>query len=175
MGYEIGQFVEWNHDKELEWFMLQYESHNKLNLFVKELNEFYLKSSEFYEDDFSWNGFKWISSDDYEQNIIAFKRKDRNENEIIIVLNFSPVKRENYLIGADEGNYTEIFNTDEIKYGGTGAKNDLIYSSPYEMHGYSSSISLTIPPLSAIFLKKEKSTCILSKIYKSGGKTYDIK
>ena len=175
MGYEIGQFVEWNHEKELEWFMLQYDSHNKLNLYVRELNEFYLKSSEFYEDDFSWNGFKWISSDDYEQNIIAFKRRDKNDNEIIIVLNFSPVKRENYLIGADEGNYTEIFNTDEIKYGGTGAKNDLIFSTPYEMHGYSSSISLTIPPLSAIFLKKEKNTCTISKVYKSGGKTYDIK
>jgi len=162
MGYELGQFTEWNYKQELEWFLLKYELHEKLNLFVRELNEFYLTRTELYEDDFSWNGFKWISNDDYEQNVISFIRRDKNDNELIIVLNFSPVKRENYFIGADEGTYSEIFNTDEYKYGGTGAKNEKIISSPFEMHGYSSSISLTLPPLSAIFIKKDTHTKILA-------------
>lgn len=170
MGYEIGQFTEWDYNKELEWFLLSYDYHKKLNIFIKDLNEFYMKSSELWEVDFSWNGFKWICSDDFEQNIISFKRIDKENNELIVIANFSPVRRDNYLIGADEGIYEEVFNTDDEKYGGTGAGNkDFIKSDIMEMHGYNSSISLTIPPLSAIFLKKTN-----NETNKKGGNIYDI-
>ena len=170
MDYEIGQFVEWNNDKELEWFLLDYEMHKKLNSYIRELNEFYISSTELCEVDYSWDGFKWISNDDYEQNIIAFKMIDKNSNELIAVVNFAPVRRDNYMIGAAKGTYHEVFNSDDIKFGGTGAKNDYeINSSDNPMHGYDCSISLTIPPLAVLFLKKEN-----NKNSENGGKIYDI-
>ncbi|HCX62027.1 MAG TPA: 1,4-alpha-glucan branching enzyme, partial [Clostridiales bacterium] len=73
-----------------------------------------------WEIDFSWEGFKWISNDDFEQNIIAFKRMNKKGDELIAVINFSPIERQNYLIGVEEGIYTEIFNSDELEFGGTG-------------------------------------------------------
>ncbi len=173
MGYEIGQFVEWNYEKELEWFLLDYEYHKKLNTYIKDLNDFYLASTQLWNVDFSWDGFKWIANDDFEQNIIAFKRIDKRKNELIVVVNFSPVQRNNYSIGVDSGIYYEIFNTDEIKYGGNGYGNkDKIISSNMPMHGYDYSISLTLPPLALIFLKKEKSNN--NNINKVGGKIYDV-
>jgi len=169
MGYEVGQFTEWNYNKEIEWFMTNYEYHGKLNTFVKELNEFYLKSPELWEVDYSWKGFKWISNDDYEQNIIAFKRIDKRGKELIAVVNFSPVERHNYLLGAEEGVYTEVFNSNKMEYGGTGTGNkDRIISSQGSLHGYGSYISLTLPPLSIIFLKKENNINI------EGGRIYEI-
>ncbi len=171
MGYEIGQFTEWDFNKEIEWFMTDYEYHGKLNTYIKELNEFYLERSELWEVDYSWSGFKWISNDDFDQNIIAFKRIDKNNNELTAVVNFSPAERQNYLIGADEGVYTEIFNSNDEKFGGTGTGNrDKIISLPGTIHGYASYISLTVPPLSIIFLKKENKYNINDK----GGKIYEI-
>lgn len=173
MGYEIGQFVEWNHEKELEWFLLDYEYHRKLNTYIKDLNDFYLESTELWEIDFSWNGFKWIANDDFEQNIISFKRIDKKKNELIVVVNFSPVQRNDYSIGADSGIYYEVFNTDNTKYGGTGAGNtEKIISENMPMHGYDSSISLTLPPLATIFLRKD--TNYNNNINRVGGKIYDI-
>ncbi|MDD4779749.1 MAG: 1,4-alpha-glucan branching protein GlgB [Tissierellia bacterium] len=157
MGYEIGQFTEWNHEKEIEWFMLNYEYHRKLNYYIKKLNDFYLQYSELWEVDYSWDGFKWIASDDFEKNIIVFKRIDKNGNELITVANFSPIQRENYAIGVNDGIYYEIFNSNNQEYGGTGIGNKgKIISSFLPMHDYDSSISLTVPPLSIIFLKKHR-------------------
>jgi 1,4-alpha-glucan branching enzyme len=171
MGYEIGQFTEWDYNKEVEWFMLNYEYHKKLNIYIKVLNEFYLSNSELWEIDYSWDGFRWISSDDYEQNIIAFKRINKKREELIAVINFSPVERLNYKIGADEGNYTEVFNSDALEFGGTGSGNTgVITSSKGQIHGYDSHISLTVPPLSIILLKKDK-VCNKNK---TGGRIYEI-
>ena len=121
--------------------------------------------------DYSWKGFKWISNDDFEQNIIAFKRIDKKGNELIAVVNFSPVERNNYLIGADKGIYTEVFNSNMVEFGGTGTGNrDRLISSQGSVHGYTSFISLTLPPLSIIFLKKEKE----NNMNKKGGRIYEI-
>lgn len=170
MGYEIGQFTEWNHDKEIEWFMIDYEYHKKLSIYIKVLNEFYLNNSELWEIDYSWDGFKWISNDDYEQNIIAFKRINKSGDELIAVINFSPVERQNYLIGAAEGAYIEVFNSDALEFGGTGSKNSgIIISSKGCLHGYDFFISLTVPPLSVIFLKRDKKFNL-----KMGGRVYEI-
>jgi 1,4-alpha-glucan branching enzyme len=170
MGFEIGQFTEWDFNKEIEWFMTDYEYHGKLNTYVKELNEFYLTQSELWEVDYSWNGFKWISNDDFEQNIIAFKRINKNGDELIAVVNFSPTERHDYLIGAEEGIYTEVFNSNDEKFGGTGTGNkDGLISSQGLVHGYASFISLTLPPLSIIFIKKEN-----NNINKKGGRIYEI-
>ncbi|MDW5299026.1 MAG: 1,4-alpha-glucan branching protein GlgB [Sedimentibacter sp.] len=171
MGYETGQFTEWDFNKEVEWFLNEYEYHKKLNIYIKSLNEFYLTCSELWEIDYSWEGFKWISNNDFEQNIIAFKRMNKQEDELIAVLNFSPVERHDYLIGADNGIYTEIFNSNAEEYGGTGTGNNgKIISSTGNIHGYDSFISLTVPPLSVIFFKKDKKY----NMNKMGGKIYEI-
>ncbi len=157
MGNEIAQFKEWDYDGEVEWFLLDYEMHRKFKDYVARLNFFYLNHPALWQIDFSWEGFAWISSDDYENSIIAFRRIDKLQDELIIVCNFTPVVRDNYCIGVPwEGDYKEIFNTDCISYGGCGFGNpDLICSIPSPLHGYQNSVSLTIPPLSAIFLKRE--------------------
>lgn len=171
MGYEIGQFAEWDHSKEIEWFMLNYEYHRKLNIYIKVLNDFYLDNSELWEIDYSWDGFKWISNDDYEQNIISFKRINKSGSEMIAVVNFSPTERHQYVIGAHEGTYTEVFNTNASEFGGTGSGNyGAIVSSKGAIHGYDSHLSLTVPPLSVIFLKMDKK----NKINKMGGRVYEI-
>ncbi|WMJ78185.1 MULTISPECIES: 1,4-alpha-glucan branching protein GlgB [unclassified Sedimentibacter] len=171
MGYEIGQFTEWNHNKEVEWFMKNYEYHNKLNIYIKVLNEFYLNHSELWEIDYSWDGFKWISNDDYEQNIIAFKRINKKGNELIAVINFSPVERSDYMVGAEHGTYTEIFNSNASEFGGTGTGNRAkITSSEGGMHGFDSHISIKLPPLSIIFLKKDE----IYNMNKMGGRIYEI-
>lgn len=171
MGYEVGQFTEWDYNKEIEWFMKNYEYHEKMSIYIKVLNEFYLDHNELWEIDYSWDGFKWISNDDYEQNIIAFKRINKKKDEIVVVVNFSSVERNNYLIGAEEGIYIEIFNTNALEFGGTGTGNHHnIISSKGTMHGYNSHISLTVPPLSAIFLKYEKR----NHMNKFGGRIYEI-
>jgi 1,4-alpha-glucan branching enzyme len=170
MGYEVGQFTEWNFEKEIEWFMINYEYHKKLNIYIKVLNEFYLNNSELWEIDYSWSGFKWISNDDFEQNIIAFKRINKSGDELIIVINFSPVERKSYSIGTSEGSYTEVFNSDKTEFGGTGSENSgMLITAKGQLHGYDSYISLTVPPLSVIFLKKDKNYNL-----KMGGKVYEI-
>ncbi|MGD9567699.1 MAG: 1,4-alpha-glucan branching protein GlgB [Sedimentibacter sp.] len=170
MGYEVGQFTEWNFSNEIEWFLTNYEYHKKLSIYIKVLNEFYLNNSELWEIDYSWDGFKWISNDDYEQNIIAFKRINKSGNELVAVMNFSPIERQNYLIGASEGTYTEVFNSNNVEFGGTGSGNSgRIITEEGQLHGYDSHMSLTLPPLSVIFLKKEKKYNM-----KMGGRIYEI-
>jgi 1,4-alpha-glucan branching enzyme len=166
----VGQFTEWNFEKEIEWFMINYEYHKKLNIYIKVLNEFYLNNSELWEIDYSWSGFKWISNDNFEQNIIAFKRINKSGDELIIVINFSPVERKSYSIGTSEGSYTEVFNSDKTEFGGTGSENSgMLITAKGQLHGYDSYISLTVPPLSVIFLKKDKNYNL-----KMGGKVYEI-
>lgn len=155
MGSELGQFIEWDYKKELDWILLQYPSHQKLHHFFKEMNRFYLETPPLWEVDYSWEGFNWISNDDYSQSVIAFRRIGKDGKEIIAVCNFVPVERENYKIGVPvPGMYTEIFNTDSVEFGGSGITNgDTIRSEKEPMHNCEESISLHLPPLSVIFLR----------------------
>jgi 1,4-alpha-glucan branching enzyme len=156
MGCEFAQFREWDYSGQLEWFLLDYPMHRAFKEYVAELNFFYLEHSALWEIDYSWDGFSWISNDDYEQSVIAFRRRNKQQEELVIVCNFTPVKREDYRIGVPaEGPYEEIFNTDKIEYGGFGNANmKLIESDQAQMHGYPYSISLMLPPLSVIFLRQ---------------------
>ena len=155
MGSELGQFIEWDYKKELDWVLLQYPAHQKLQKFFKDLNHFYLDTPSLWEVDYSWEGFNWISNDDYTQSVIAFRRIGKDGKEIIAVCNFVPVERENYRIGVPTpGIYTEIFNTDSVDYGGSGITNgDTIKSEKEPMHSCEESISLHLPPLSVIYLR----------------------
>lgn len=154
MGQEFAQTSEWNYEAELDWDLLTYNDHAQFQKYVKALNQFYLKNAALWEIDFSWEGFSWISNDDYKQNIIAFRRISKNGDELIIVCNFAPVKRSNYRIGIPyTGSYQEVFTSDLKQFGGCGVKNGSIKSEDVPMHGFKQSISLTIPPLSVLFFK----------------------
>lgn len=155
MGQEFAQFIEWNYKNELDWLLLDYDAHKNMQRYVSELNKFYLKTSEFWEIDYSWDGFGWISNDDNTQSIIAFRRIDKSGNEIIIVCNFVPVARENYRIGVPKkGTYKRIFCSESEKYGGmvsAGAKSYKSESVP--MHGFENSVALDIPAMSVSYFK----------------------
>lgn len=155
MGCEIGQFDQWNCEKELQWNILNYTKHSQLQYFVKCLNEFYRNNPPMYEVDSSWEGFNWIHHNDYAQSVIAFRRIDKKGNYIIGVCNFQPIKREEYRIGVpDRGIYSEVFNTDDIVFGGSGITNGKeIKTTDFEMHGQEQSLPLTIPPLSVMYFK----------------------
>lgn len=155
MGAELGQFDEWNSTEELQWGLLSYEKHQMLHHFFHDLNEFYLSNPCMYEIDFTWEGFSWIHHDDYQQSVIAFRRIDKEGKNVIVVCNFQPMYREDYIIGVpDKGTYSEIFNSDDVQYGGTGITNgDKIKTQNIPEHGFDQSIILNLPPMSAIYLK----------------------
>lgn len=155
MGTEFGQRGEWNYEKGLDWPLLEYLPHQQLHLFFKDLNHFYLDTSPLWECDFTWEGFSWISSDDYNQSVIAFRRIDKSGSEVLIVCNFQQEKREGYTIGVPVGGiYTEIFSSDSLIYGGSGITNgNDIHSNKNPIHGCEQSINLTLPPMSVLFLK----------------------
>lgn len=159
MGQEFAQFIEWNFEQQLDWLLLDYEMHKKMQDYVKTLNKIYLEKPALWENDYNWDGFSWISSDDNEQSVIAFRRIDNKKKEVITVCNFVPVERESYKIGVPEkGTYSVILNTDEKKFGGEGVAIKKTYTAkPEPMHGLDYSIDLHLPPLSALYLEKTTS------------------
>ncbi len=157
MGNEFAQFIEWNHAKPLDWFLLDYQRHKQMHKYVKDLNHFYLEHKQFWENDIDWNGFKWISNDDRDQSIISFIREDGEGNQVIVVCNFCPVERKNYKIGVPyKGSYKPVFSSDSSKYGGKGIPARTVKSKNFAIHGYEQSIEIRIPPLSTVYyiLKK---------------------
>ena len=158
MGTEIGQFDEWNHEEAIKWDLLEFEKHKKLRTFFKELNKFYLDCKPLYELDTVWKGFDWIHHDDYTNSVIAFKRTDKNGDEIVSVCNFQPIRRDEYCIGVPKyGLYDEVFNSDEERFGGSGVVNgNNIKTEVMKIHGFDQGLSLTLPPLSVIYLRCAK-------------------
>ena len=158
MGQEFGQFIEWDEKKQLDWMLLDYDKHAKLQRFTKELNHFYKDNSPMWEIDYSWEGFKWIVSDDNSNSVVAFIRKNEEDDNIISISNFTNVTRENYRIGVPKaGSYRVVLNTDAVRFGGNGTSRKTVYKSEeIPMHDFGNSIELTLPPLCTIYLKAEK-------------------
>ena len=155
MGAEFGQFREWDINTQLDWLLLDYPMHKNLSHYVKSLNDFYVKTPALWEIDFSWDGFKWISESDRDQNTIAFIRSDKNGHDNISLINFSPVARHEYRIGVpDKGVYKEVFNSDLVEYGGWGNVNRTeIIAEDVPMHGFPYSVTLTAPPLALVCIQ----------------------
>ena len=153
MGIESGQKQEWNEETVIDWDIT--EDNEKLHTFFKELNALYIETKPFYERDTIWKGFDWIHHDDFTNSVIAFKRSDEEGNEIIAVCNFRPEKHENYFIGVPkDGVYDEFFNSDDIRYGGTGVSNGHhIVPEPMKIHGCNQGVALTLPPMSVMYLR----------------------
>ncbi len=158
MGQEFGQFIEWNYEKGLDWLLLDYPKHRALQNCFKKINEFYKANPAFWQIDYSWEGFSWISSDDKDNSVIAFRRIDEKGKEIIVVCNFTNVERCDYRIGIPKkGAYKIVFNSDDVEFGGEGKGNKgKLKTESINMHGFEQSISLDLPPMSAIYIKKTR-------------------
>ena len=169
MGSEFGQFIEWNYEQGLDWLLLDYDKHKRLQGFTRELNNFYKNTPALWEIDYSWDGFQWISSDDNANSIIAFRRIDKKGDDIIAVFNFTPNSFNDYRIGVPENaSYRVIMDTSLEKYGGIKPKLSGCYKAKKTpMHGFEQSIGLKLNGLSAIYLKKVQS--------KSKNKSKEIK
>ena len=156
MGSEFAQFHEWNYETGLDWNLLNEKPHQQMQTFFRSLNRFYLRNSQLWQEDFTWNGFSWIANDDTQQSVIAFRRINRAGDDLIIVCNFQPVTRINYAIGVPRSTEcTEVFNTDRRIYGGAGVPTPkTLIPQQVPMHGCDQSIALTLPPMSVLYLKQ---------------------
>ncbi len=159
MGCEYGQFREWDFATQLEWFMLDYETHATLRRFTAKLNNFYLKTPQLWEVDFTWNGFDWIYPDMRDQNTVAFRRFDKSGNELIAVMNFSASEIRDLWIPARAASYRVAFSTDEKDLGGTGTSSRGTLRATGKK-GEQKFIHVDLAPLSGIMLlpprKREK-------------------
>lgn len=155
MGGEFGQRNEWNHDSSLDWHLLENPQHRGTQKLVSDLNQCYRKESSLHELDSDPAGFQWIDCSDALQSIICFLRKDSHQNTVLTVFNFTPVPRHQYMVGVPhKGFWKELMNTDAEKYGGSGLGNyGGVESMDTPFHGQPHSLNLTLPPLSALYLK----------------------
>ena len=157
MGSEFAQFIEWNFKQGLDWLLLGYEKHRKMQQFVKTLNRFYLENRELWEVDTGWDGYEWIEPDDRDRSVIAFRRKDRKGRELVVVCNFCPVLRENYRLGLPkQGWYVPVLNTDDEAFGGYGFAPETVRTEKKPSHGQAQSGLFRVPPMSVCFYRYQR-------------------
>lgn len=157
-GGEFGQTSEWNFQTSLDWHLLQYDVHKGAQTLVKDLNKLYKKEPALYQKQFSHEGFEWIDHGDHQNSVMTYIRKGKNEKDnVIVVLNLTPIPRENYRIGIPKaGTLEEIFNSDAKKYFGSGSfKNKNLTSEVREWNGREHSLELDLPPLAMMAFKFE--------------------
>ena len=158
MGGEFGQRREWQHDESLEWHVLQYAEHGGIKQWVADLNHFYLREPALHEVDFQDHGFEWVDCHDTQNSTLSFLRKSRDgRSTVLVVCNFTPVMRQNYLVGVPYGGFwREVLNSDALFYGGSGAGNlGGVEAAPVPAHGRFHSLTLTLPPLAVLYFKHE--------------------
>jgi 1,4-alpha-glucan branching enzyme len=155
MGAEFGQWSEWNHEASLDWHLLDEPMHDGLSRWTGDLNRVMREEKPLHELDFDPAGFAWIDITDAEQSVISFMRRSSRDELIVAVFNFTPVPRHNYQIGVPlPGRWLELLNSDAPIYGGSGQGNlGGVDAAPVGKHGHLHSLTLTLPPLGAIFLK----------------------
>lgn len=158
MGGEIGQWKEWDFDRALDWEVLQYEPHEKLQAYVRDLNALYASEPAMHEVDFEPQGFQWIDFSDSDSSVVSFMRKARyGEDFLVFVFNFTPVPREGYRIGVPARLvYREVMNSDSAAYwGGNVGNTGWVAAEAAQFHQWPYSISLTLPPLGMVVLKPQ--------------------
>lgn len=156
MGSEFAPFTEWRYYESLEWFMLDYENHKKTKDYVQALNKFYIRENALWERDNGWDGFQWIDADNDKQSILLFRRMGKKaEDDLIMILNFSPLSYTEYKIGVPyDKKYRLAFNSDDLAYHGSGfgvkktatAEREGSHNQPYR-------ITINVPPTSAVVYK----------------------
>ncbi|MFV0497451.1 MAG: 1,4-alpha-glucan branching protein GlgB [Candidatus Fimivivens sp.] len=157
MGAELAQFKEWDEDVELDWCLLEFEKHRQHQDFVRQLNLFYRSQSTLWQNDHSWEGFRWISLDDTQNNVLAFMRIDDAGHKMLVICNFSARTYSHYQLGVPNwGYYTEVFSSDQKEFGGTSRLNGCCVAQKGRLHGFKQHITLTLPAFSTIFLYKPR-------------------
>jgi 1,4-alpha-glucan branching enzyme len=157
MGGEFGQWREWDHDRSLDWHLLEEAPHQGLRKWIKHLNRFYRSQPALYELDFEPGGFEWIDFADRENSVLSFLRRGRSdEDTLLVVCNFTPVLRHDYSVGLPfGGRWQVVLNSDGKEYGGSGQGDyGALNAAPSPLHGREHSLSLTLPPLGMLVLRK---------------------
>ncbi|HEX5107970.1 MAG TPA: 1,4-alpha-glucan branching protein GlgB [Vicinamibacterales bacterium] len=157
MGCELGQWREWNYDASLDWHLLDEPLHRGLQRWVRDLNEVYQREPSLHDLDFEGAGFSWIDCNDNENSVISFIRRSRNAGDVtVMIANFTPVPRPSYRVGVPEaGWYHELLNSDAAVYGGSNMGNGGgVASAGVPAHGHGHSLTLIVPPLGFVMLKK---------------------
>ena len=156
MGGEFGQLAEWNHDASLDWHLLDLPMHAGMRNWIGDLNRVYRSEPALHQLDFDSAGFSWMDWSDADNSVVSIIRRGRSpEDQMLAIFNFTPVARLNYMIGAPiSGTWHEVLNSDAQTYGGSGQGNmGSVETSPVSIHGHTRALTLTLPPLGAIFLK----------------------
>jgi len=155
MGSELAQYYEWSHQKELDWHLLKEAPNQGVHKIVKDLNHLYKNEPALYQNQFQPEGFEWIDTADEKNSVLVYRRKGEEE-ELIIVANFTPMPQRNYRIGVPQaGMYKEIFNSDAPIYWGSGLQNPDQTTMEEYTHNLANTLELTLPPLGLIVLKKQ--------------------
>jgi 1,4-alpha-glucan branching enzyme len=155
MGAEIGQWDEWNHNKSLDWHLLEHAPHEGVQRLIRDLNRLYRDLPALNEGDHHDKGFVWIEANDWQNSAVSFVRRARNpEDFVVVACNFTPVPRKDYRIGVPgTPGYREAINSDSEFYGGSNIGNGgFVATEPVPAHGFPSSIRITLPPLAGLIL-----------------------
>ncbi len=155
MGNEFGQFIEWDENKGLDFFLTEYEHHKNIQSFVKDLNHLYLNEKSLWLNDFDQNGFNWISCDNSDQSIVIFERKTSNiKDTLVFICNFTPNTYEEYVIDFPyEAEFVEILNSDDEIYGGSNVTNKNTTFKTSKIYDHDNAINIRVAPLSTTILK----------------------
>ncbi|QIZ72976.1 1,4-alpha-glucan branching enzyme [Oxynema aestuarii] len=159
MSMEFAQWSEWNVWADLEWHLLQYEPHAQLKQFMGDLNQLYKSEPSLYTQDFEEPGFEWIDCSDNRHSVVSFLRRDKLSDEfVVVVCNFTPQPHSHYRVGVPvHGFYTELFNSDSGKYGGSNMGNlGGKWADEWWFHGRPYSLDLCLPPLAVLVFKLDK-------------------
>ena len=156
MGGEFAQFIEWNYKQQLDWMLLDFPKHRGMFDYVRDLNHIYASTPALYRIDDSWDGFTWLNVDDSARSSVAFMRRaPRSRSYLVCALNFTPVPYEDFVIGLPRrGKLSELINSDDVKYGGSGVHNAPEISSGDEpFAGLPHSARIKLPPMSAVWFR----------------------
>ena len=155
MGPELGQWHEWNHSGQIDWYLLDNELNEKLHDFFRDINHFYMESPELWEIDYDWSGFEWLVTDDTRNNTVVFMRRDKKGHELLCAVNFSPNVIDNYRIGVTERKeFVPVFSTEDEKYFGLGSTDKKPVRVERKAHnGRSASISIKLPAYGGVFYR----------------------
>jgi len=157
MGGEFGQRREWNHDDALDWWLLSSHFHGGLQRWVEDLNRLYRAEPALCQLDFEPAGFEWVDCNDSEDSVLSFLRKSRDGSSLLVVANFTPVPRGNYMVGVPKaGDWRECLNSDATLYGGSGVGNQGgVASVPVPTHGRDHALCLRLPPLGLLVFRHQ--------------------
>ena len=157
MGCEYGPFREWDYENQLEWFMLRYPKHGEILSFVKAINELYINSKPLWDIEDGWDGFEWINPDDRDRNTVSYLRRSRDGEEMLAVINFSPMALDGYVLSAkSKAKYELLLSSDEPRFGGDGKAPKKIQTKAHrEGKAWVHEIKTDIAPYGAVIYKKK--------------------